>query len=196
MLIEIDDKIVTDEIFSRKFVCDLSKCKGACCVEGDAGAPLKAEEIQILEEIFPKVKPYMTKEGIEKVEKEGVSYLDDFGEPVTSLVDNGACVFVAYDPDGTTKCTIEKAYRNGDIDWKKPISCELYPIRAKEYESFTALNYEEIDICKPGCVLGESLNVPVYQFLKEPLTRAYGEEFYALLQEVHKEVENQKNSNK
>lgn len=191
MLIEIDDKIVTDELFSRKFVCDLSKCKGACCVEGDDGAPVTEEEIKIMEEIFPKVKPYMTKEGIEKVEKDGVSYLDRFGEPVTILVEGGACAFVSYDPDGTTKCTIEQAYRNGDVDWKKPISCELYPIRAKKYESFTALNYEEIDICKPGCVLGETLNIPVYQFLKEPLTRAYGEEFFESLKVVHKEIEDQ-----
>jgi hypothetical protein len=196
MLIEIDDKIVTDEIFSNKFVCDLSKCKGACCVEGDAGAPLQENEIEIMEGIFPKVKPYMTKEGIAKVEKDGVSYLDDFGEPVTSLVEGGACAFVAYDPDGTTKCTIEQAYRNGDIDWKKPISCELYPIRAKQYESFTALNYEEIDICKPGCILGEQLNVPVFQFLKEPLKRAYGDEFYESLKQVHKELENHNESEK
>ncbi|RYM35995.1 DUF3109 family protein [Brumimicrobium glaciale] len=191
MLIEIDDKIVTDEIFSRKFVCDLSKCKGACCVEGDDGAPLEDDEIKIMEEIFPKVKPYMTKEGIAKVEKDGVFYLDRFNEPVTSLVEGGACAFVSYDPDGTTKCTIEQAYRNGDVDWKKPISCELYPIRAKKYESFTALNYEEIDICKPGCVLGEQLNIPVYQFLKAPLTRAYGDEFYESLKQVHKELEKQ-----
>lgn len=109
MLIEIDDKIVTDEIFSRKFVCDLSKCKGACCVEGDDGAPLQADEIKIIEKLLPKIKPYMSAEGIAKVEKDGVSYLDRFGEPVTSLVEGGACAFVAFDPDGTTKCTIEKA---------------------------------------------------------------------------------------
>ncbi|RFC54401.1 DUF3109 family protein [Brumimicrobium aurantiacum] len=195
MLIEVDDKIVTDEIFERKFVCDLSKCKGACCVEGDDGAPVTQEEIKIMEDIFPKVKPYMTKEGIEKVEKDGVSYLDRFNEPVTSLVEGGACAFVAYDPDGTTKCTIEQAYRNGDVDWKKPISCELYPIRAKKYESFTALNYEEIDICKPGCVLGETLNIPVYQFLKEPLIRAYGDDFFKGLKEVDKELQKHNEEN-
>src|SRR5690554_7603081 len=106
MLIEIDDKIVTDELFSRKFVCDLSKCKGACCVEGDAGAPLKNDEIKIIEKLLPKIKPYMTEEGMAKVEKDGVSYLDDFGEPVTSLVEGGACAFVAFDPDeiGRASC--------------------------------------------------------------------------------------------
>lgn len=191
MLIEVGDKIVTDELFKSKFVCDLTRCKGACCVEGDDGAPLQQEEIKIMEEIFPKVKPYMTQEGIDIVEKDGVYHLDDEGEPVTNLMSNEACVFVAFDTDGTAKCAIEKAYRDGEVHWKKPISCELFPIRAKKYHSFTALNYEQIDICKPGCVLGEKLNVPVYKFLKEPLVRAYGDDFYKSLEEIHKEIESQ-----
>lgn len=191
MLIEVDDKIISKEIFDRKFMCDLAKCKGACCVEGDDGAPLEFEEIKIIEELLPKIKPYMTKEGIEKVEKDGVYYNDWTGVPVTSLVVGGACAFVAFDPDGTAKCAIEKAYRNGDIDWKKPISCELFPIRVKKLNEYTALNYEEIDICSPGCALGESLNLPVYKFLKEPLIRAFGEEFYKTLEEIEVEIKEQ-----
>ncbi|HTO38673.1 MAG TPA: DUF3109 family protein [Brumimicrobium sp.] len=191
MLIEIDDKIVTDELFKSKFVCDLTACKGACCIDGDDGAPLQQDEIKIMEEIFPKVKPYMIEEGINIVEKDGVYHLDEYGEPVTNLMADGACVFVAYDEKGIAKCSIESAYRNGDVAWKKPISCELFPIRAKKYEKFTALNYEKIDICTPGCVLGEKLQIPLYKFLKAPLVRAYGEDFYKTLEEVAKEIEEQ-----
>lgn len=189
MLIEIGDKIVTDALFRRMFMCDLNACKGACCIEGDEGAPLLGNELKIIEDLLPKIKPYMTKEGIEKVEKDGVAYRDDFGELVTSLVDDGACAFVMYDEKGIAKCSIEAAYRNGDINWKKPISCELFPIRAKKFKEFTALNYEEIAICAPGCVLGEKMSMPLYQFLKEALTRAYGEEFYQELDEVYHEME-------
>jgi hypothetical protein len=191
MLIEIDDKIVTEELFERKFVCNLTQCKGACCVEGDDGAPLEKEEIQIIEDRLDKIKPHLTEKGLQKIEEEGIYYNDRFGEPVTTLVEGGACAFATFDDDGTAKCGIEKAYRNNDIDWKKPISCELYPVRAKKYESFTALNYEEIDICKAACVFGEQLNIPVYKFLKEPLIRAYGDAFYVDLEKIHAEIESQ-----
>lgn len=188
MIIEIGDKLITDELFKNKFVCDLTRCKGACCVEGDDGAPLLREEVKIIEELLPKIKPYMSEEGLAEVEKNGVYHIDEEGEPVTNLVDGGACVFVAFDEDGTAKCAIEKAYRNGDVNWKKPISCELFPIRAKKYHDFTALNYEKIDICDPGCELGDKLNVPLYRFLKEPIVRAYGEEFFQTLTEIHEEM--------
>lgn len=191
MLLEIEDKIVSKEIFDRKFMCDLSNCKGACCVEGDDGAPLKEEEIDIIEKLLPKIKPYMTPEGVNKIEKSGVYYNDRTGEPVTSLVEGGACAFASFDEDGTAKCSIEKAYRNGDIDWKKPISCELFPVRTKEIDQYTALNYEDIAICSPGCILGESLNLPVYKFLKEPLIRAFGSTFYQTLEEVDEEITSQ-----
>ncbi|MBW7868070.1 MAG: DUF3109 family protein [Brumimicrobium sp.] len=193
MLIQIGDKIVTDELFTRKFMCDLNKCKGACCVEGEDGAPVTTDEIKIIEELLPKIKPYMITEGIEKVEKDGVAHADKDGDMVTNLVSNGACAFVFYDERGIAKCAIEKAYRNGDINWKKPISCELFPIRAKKFPEFTALNYEEIDICKPGCVLGEKMNIPLYQFLKNAIIRAYGEEFYQELDKVFLEIQKEEN---
>jgi hypothetical protein len=120
--------------------------------------------------------------------------MDQFNEPVTMLVEGGACAFANFDVDGTAKCGIEQAHRDGKIDWKKPISCELYPIRAKKYNSFTALNYEQIDICKPACACGEKLNVPVYRFLKEPLTKAYGATFYKELELIDKEIKNQQSS--
>jgi hypothetical protein len=189
MLVEIKDKLVSADLFSKKFVCDLTSCKGACCVDGDDGAPLKKEEITKLGQVYEKVKPYMTKSGVEAVEKNGVFYLDRFNEPVTTLVEGKACAFANFDNDGTAKCSIEQAYRDKKIDWKKPISCALFPVRAKKYKTFTALNYEEIDICKPACACGERLNVKVYQFLKEPLIEAYGKEFFNELKLVDKAIQ-------
>ena len=195
MLVEINDTLVSADLLSEKFVCDLSSCKGACCVDGDDGAPLKKEEIVKLGEVYEKVKPYMTDAGIEAVEKNGVFYLDRFKEPVTTLVDCKACAFANFDKDGTAKCSIEQAYRDKKIGWKKPISCALFPVRAKKYESFTALNYEQIDICKPACACGERLNVKVYQFLKEPLIEAYGEEFFNELKLVDEAIQQNESSN-
>jgi len=195
MLVEIEDKLVSADLFKEKFVCDLSVCKGACCVEGDDGAPLKKDEIEKLQDVYETVKPYMTDAGIKAVEEKGVYYLDRFDEPVTTLVEGRACAFANFDKDGTAKCGIEQAYRDGKTEWKKPISCELFPVRAKQYKSFTALNYEEIDICKPACACGERLNVKVYQFLKEPLTKAYGENFFQELKLVDQAIENKESEN-
>lgn len=189
MLVEVKDKVVSTEIFRRKFVCDLNACKGACCVEGDAGAPLKKEEVTIIEDNLEKIKPYMRQEGIDAVEKEGVSYLDQENEPVTTLVNGGECAFVFFDDKGITKCSIEQAYLNGEIDYKKPISCHLYPIRVKKFNEFEALAYDEWDICKPACACGEELDVPVYKFLKEPLIRAFGQAFFDELLIVDKEFQ-------
>ena len=189
MLVEVKDKVVSTEIFRRKFVCDLNACKGACCVEGDAGAPLKKEEVTIIEDNLEKIKPYMRQEGIDAVEKEGVSYLDQENEPVTTLVNGGECAFVFFDDKGITKCSIEQAYLDGEIDYKKPISCHLYPIRVKKFNDFEALAYDEWDICKPACACGEELDVPVYKFLKEPLIRAYGQAFFDELLIVDEEFQ-------
>ncbi len=189
MIISLEDKLISSELFERKFVCDLNACKGACCVEGDNGAPLSDEEVQILKEIYPKVKPYMRSEGIEAVEKNGVSYLDQWQKPATTLVNNKECAFVFFDEKGITKCSIEAANLNGDISFKKPISCHLYPIRVTDVGEAKALNYEYWDICKAACVCGEKLNVPVYKFLKEPLIRAYGESFFKDLEGIHKTIE-------
>lgn len=189
MLVEVKDKVVSTEIFRRKFVCDLNACKGACCVEGDAGAPLKKEEVTIIEDNLEKIKPYMRPEGIDVVEKEGVSYLDQENEPVTTLINGGECAFVFFDDKGITKCSIEQAYLDGKINYKKPISCHLYPIRVKKFNDFEALAYDEWDICKPACACGEELDVPVYKFLKEPLIRAYGQSFFDELLIVDEEFQ-------
>ena len=187
-MIQIEDKLISEEIFSGEFVCNLSKCKGICCVEGDAGAPLDKEEAQILENIYDKIKPYLTPEGIEAIEKQGKWEIDpNDGEYVTPLINNAECAYVTYDERGYTKCAIEKAYEDGVIDWQKPISCHLYPIRVTEYSSFTALNYHEWEVCSDACTLGKELQVPVYKFLKTPLIRKYGESFYSELSDAAEE---------
>ena len=188
MLIEIDDKIISTEIFSKKFVCDLNACKGACCIEGDGGAPLKFEEATQIEKHFEAIKPFMEVKGIEAVEKNGVYYLDAEKAPATNLVNNKECAFVYFDESKTAKCSIEKAFREGVIPFNKPISCHLYPIRVKEFDDYKALNFEEWKICEPACACGSKLDVPVYRFLKEPLIRAFGERFYEELQIVESEL--------
>jgi len=188
MIIEIEDKLVSSELFSKQFVCNLSACKGACCVEGDTGAPLDPEEIGPIEKNLDKIKPYMTPEGIEAVNAEGVSYLDSFDDPVTMLVKGKECAFVFRDEVGVTKCSIEKAYREGAITFNKPISCHLYPIRVKKHADYESLNYDRWSICKDACTLGKELKVSVFRFLKEPLVRAYGAGFYREMENVEKEL--------
>lgn len=192
MLIELGDKVISTQIFDRKFVCDLNACKGACCVAGDAGAPLKIEEVSIIEDALDEIKPFMRQEGIDVVDKEGVFYMDQDNEPVTSLINGGECAFVTFDKNGIAKCAIEEAHAAGVIEFKKPISCHLYPIRVKKFNDFTALNYDQWDICTPACECGEKLDVPVYRFLKEPLIRAYGGAFFDELCVVDKELKNQR----
>lgn len=192
-MIEIGKSIVSLDVFKRKFVCDLAACKGACCVHGDSGAPLEEEESALLEEVYPIAKKYMIEEGIAAVETQGTSVIDTDGDLVTPLVFvGGPCAFVYYEEDGTAKCAVEKAYLNGETSWKKPISCHLYPIRIKKYTQFDAVQYNEWDICEPACVCGEQLQVPVYAFLKEPLIRKYGEDWYKELQLVAQELKDQK----
>lgn len=191
MLVEVGDKVISTQLFERKFVCDLNACKGACCIEGDAGAPLKFDEVDIIEDALDDIIPYMRPEGVEAVKNTGVFYLDQDNEPVTTLVNGGECAFVYFDGQGITKCAIEKAHLEGKLDFKKPISCHLYPIRVKQFNEFEALNYDEWSICKPACSCGEELNVSVYRFLKEPIIRAWGEEFYNELCLVDQELKNQ-----
>lgn len=181
----IDDILVSEEIFEKKFVCDLQKCKGACCIEGDCGAPLKKEEIAILESEYENYKPYLTSEGIEAIEKQGF-YEEDIDDksPNTPLINGGPCAFINY-KDGISYCGIEKAYLEGKTTFRKPISCHLYPIRVSGVGELQAVNYERWSICADACTLGESLSVPVYKFLKEPIERAFGEEFYEILEDYN-----------
>ena len=191
MLVEIEDKIISTQIFERQFVCDLSACKGACCIEGNGGAPVTKEEVAIIEAHLDKILPFMRPEGIEAIEAQCVVYEDDDLEPATTLVKGKECAFVYFDQTNTAKCAIEKAHREGQIDFIKPISCHLYPIRTKKFDQYTALNYEKWDICAPACACGEKLNVPVFKFLKEPLIRAFGPDFYKELEVVSRELANE-----
>jgi hypothetical protein len=188
MLIEIKDKVVSTQIFERKFVCDLNACKGACCVRGDAGAPLTFDEIDELEDHIEAIKPFMRPEGIAEVERSGVFYIDQENDPATTLVNAQECAFVFFDENGITKCAVEKAHSEGKIPFNKPISCHLYPIRVKQFPDFTAINYNEWDICAPACACGEKLDVPVYRFLKGPIIRAFGEAFFKELEVVDEEL--------
>ncbi|MEJ6794290.1 MAG: DUF3109 family protein [Flavobacteriales bacterium] len=187
-MVQIDDKIISLDVFEQQFVCDLSACKGACCVEGDSGAPLENEEADILAQIYDKVKPFMREEGIREVELQGFSVIDKDGDLTTPLVNNKECAFVSFDQNGTAKCSIEQAYNQGEVAFKKPISCHLFPIRIQKYDDFEAVNYESIKICEPACSCGQKLQVPVYKFLKEPLIRLYGESWYHTLSEAAVEL--------
>ena len=184
-MIQVQDKIISLDIFEKNFVCDLNACKGACCVEGDSGAPLLKEEEKTLDEIYEKVKPYMRKEGITEIENQGVAVYDLEGDLTTPLINNRECAFVV-EENGINLCSIEKVFLKSKIDFKKPISCHLFPIRIKEYRDFDAVNYEDIKICKPACECGSKLEIPIYVFLKEPLIRKYGEAWYNELLEAVK----------
>lgn len=194
-MIAIENVLVSDLVAQEQFVCDLTKCKGGCCEDGDAGAPLTKEELDIINEVYETVKPYLTPEGIRVIEKNGrYNYDRDFGW-VTPAIDGGLCAYGSRDENGIIKCGIEQAYRDGKISWKKPISCHLYPIIVRKGKNgdFDRMNYEPREVlCKPGCIYGKKLKVPVYQFLKEPIIRMYGEEFYDALDAVAEKMKNEK----
>lgn len=188
-MIELEGKLISLDVFKKQFVCDISICKGACCVQGDDGAPLTLEEVSIIEEDFDKIKPYMRKEGIEAVEHTGVFYMDQDNEPVTTLVNGGECAFVNFDEQGVAKCTIEEAYEDGETEFIKPISCHLYPIRVSKLNKYEALNFNNWHLCDPACLLGESLQVKTYRFLKEPIIRQWGEPFFKELIKIDNQLE-------
>jgi hypothetical protein len=181
-MIEIGKAIVSLDVFEKKFVCNIQACKGQCCIDGDAGAPLDENELAILDDIFEDVKPYLRKEGVDAIEKHG-KYVQDWDkEFVTPLINDSECAYVTFDDKGIACCGIEQAHNDGKIDFKKPISCHLYPIRISKYEKFDGLNYHEWGICSDACSLGDELGVQVYKFLKEPLIRKYGEDWYKQLE--------------
>ncbi|HEX7017251.1 MAG TPA: DUF3109 family protein [Cyclobacteriaceae bacterium] len=177
-MIKVGNVLVSDEIRDKEFVCNLEKCKGACCVEGDYGAPLEEEELAILKDIYPKIKSYLTPKGIKTIEKEGTHVVDPEGDYSTPVIKGRECAYSHYDEKGILKCGIEEAHKDGKISFRKPISCHLYPIRITKKKEFEAVNYHKWHICSPACTLGRQLQVPLYKFLKEPLIRKYGEAWY------------------
>jgi hypothetical protein len=180
-MIVVQNSIISDDVADQRFCCDCSVCRGACCIDGDSGAPLLECEVAILETILPEVEPYMTEEGIAAVREQGVAVRDKEGDLGTPLIDGSACAYITYAPDGTALCAIEKAYREKNSQFSilnsqfpKPVSCHLYPIRIEDYGEFTAVNYHQWDICRCAKGHGE----PLYIYLKEPLIRRFGAEWY------------------
>lgn len=190
-MIIVQDVLISEEIIEEQFMCNLDACKGACCWEGDYGAPLEDQEIEILEAEFPNIVPYLTEEGKQSIEKEGLYSFykeeQDFGTP---LLQNGACAYLTYDELGIAKCGIEKAFLAGATSFKKPISCHLYPIRIQSAAktSYDLMNYDRWEICSAACTLGKKQKMPVYQFVKDALIRKYGKAFYEELDAVAQEL--------
>ncbi len=182
-MFQLGKTIVSEDIIEKDFVCNLNACKGKCCIDGEAGAPLEESELQILLDIYPKVKPFLRKEGIAAIEDQGL-FITTEGEYETTLIDGKDCAYVIFDEKNTAKCGIEEAYNKGEIKWKKPISCHLYPVRIMEYSEFSAVNYHSWPICDDACTLGKELQVPVYKFVKEALIRKFGKDWYAELETV------------
>lgn len=185
-MIQIDDILVSDDMLEEQFVCDLKSCKGVCCIEGESGAPLEAEEVSLIEELLDDIKPYMTEKGKASVDKHGIFSIDQDGDMVTMLNDGKECSFTVFDERGIAQCAIENAHADGAIPYKKPISCHLYPVRIGKLSMGEAVNYHKWHICEAACALGEKLKVPVYRFVKDGLVRKYGEAWYGILEEAAK----------
>jgi hypothetical protein len=191
-MVEIEDKIISDELFEKKFVCDLQKCKGGCCVEGDSGAPLKSKEIKEIAKNLSIIKSEMSTKGLNAIKNNDFHNVDSDGDKVTKLVDGKECVFVVFDKNNIAKCSIESAFRKNKIHFNKPISCHLYPLRVKKYDSFTAINVDSWHVCKPACECGSELNVPVFKFLKDAIVRSWDLDFFHHLDSVYNEFFNKK----
>ena len=187
-MFQIGNSLVSEEIIHNDFVCNLNACKGGCCVEGEAGAPLDKEETEFLEKNYDRIAPFLNEKGKEAIEKQGKFIRVEKDTFETPLVDNKECAYVVFGINGTTQCGIENAHRANSIDWKKPISCHLYPVRVKEYSEFNAVNYHHWHICESGCRLGESLKIPIYQFVKDALIRKFGNKWYSELEMTAREL--------
>jgi hypothetical protein len=179
-MLEIGKSIVSLDLTTAHFTCNLQACKGACCVTGDSGAPLEPDEARILQEIFPLIKPYLSEKSAKSIEEQGTSVIDFERDTVTPLNEGKECSYVVFE-NGVALCAIEKAFNDGVISFRKPISCHLYPIRIKKYQRFDAVNYDRWDICKDAVVLGEQVGTPVYRFTREALVRKYGNDWFDLL---------------
>ena len=187
-MIEHRGTLISEDLFERRFVCDLNACKGACCVAGESGAPLEPEEEALLKELWPKIKPYIPEKGQRAIDEHGVSEVDEDGDLVTTLVEGRKeCAFTVFDDRGIALCGVEKAWKDGAIPFRKPLSCHLYPIRVTKLKFHDGLNYHQWPICKPACECGAKLDVPVFRFLKDSLTRKYGAEWYDELEVLYAE---------
>lgn len=186
-MFQIGKTIISEELLETEFVCNIGACKGACCVEGEAGAPLEETETHILARLYESVKPLLRPEGVAAIEKQGTHVKGSDGDWETPLVDGKECAYTLFTEEGVAKCGLEEAFAKGMTNWKKPISCHLYPVRVREYTELTAVNYHRWHVCDPACDLGAELKVPVYKFVREALIRKFGEDWYSELEEVARE---------
>ena len=184
-IIQVDNVLLSIDCFREEFACDLGICKGQCCIEGDAGAPVTLDEIMSIEDIVPQIEKDLSADAMEVIRNQGVAYIDPEGELVTSIVHGKDCVFTCYDENGVCLCAIERAQREGRIHTAKPLSCWLYPIRIKEFKNGSyGVNYHRWNICTCGITKGKKLKLPVYRFLKEPLIAQFGQEWYEKLEQT------------
>ena len=183
-MFQLGKTIVSEDLIEKDFVCNLGACKGECCIAGEAGAPVSEEETKIMKEIYPKVKPFLRPEGVASIEAQGTHIITALGELETPLVNGKECAYVTFTDQGIASCGIEDAYNAGEVDFQKPISCHLYPVRVQEYSEFAAVNYHRWPICNDACTLGKELKVPVYKFVKDALLRKFGNNWYAELERV------------
>ena len=193
MIIEIGNTLISSDLVDKKFICDYVTCKGVCCLEGDSGAPLTAEEDNTIKKVFPKVLKYLSSEAQQLIADNGTSYIDIEGDVVTTINNGRECVFTHFTKDGSCRCAFEMAFEAGEIDFPKPISCALYPVRVKQYKDFVGVNYDEWYICKCAEVLGEKMGTPVYKFLKKPLIRRFGEAWYTELKMAAEQLKESRN---
>lgn len=184
IMLQIGNTLVSLDLAERFFCCDLDKCLGQCCIEGDAGAPITTEEYKKLEEITPSLMPELLPAAIKVIEEDGVGYTDEEGDLVTSIIDGKNCVYTCYASGGKCLCAIERAFRQGKCDFRKPISCYLYPLRLTDYPTFTAINYHRWKICRSAEINGKELGIRLYQFMKEPLIERFGKDWYDELAEA------------
>lgn len=183
-MFQIGKTIISEEILENDFLCNLTACKGTCCIDGNAGAPLEEKETEILVDIYSDVKSFLRAEGIAAIEEQGAFVKGEDGEWETPLVNDSECAYVIFDGQGVAKCGLEEAYNQRVTKWKKPVSCHLYPVRVREYTGLTAVNYHKWEICDSACALGSELSVPIYKFVKEALIRKFGLPWYSELEQV------------
>lgn len=183
-MFQLGKTIVSEDLIEKEFVCNLNACKGECCIAGEAGAPVTEEETQILKKIYLKVKPFLSEEGIDAIEKQGTHIVSERDELETPLINGKECAYITFSEGGIAGCGIEDAYNAGEVSFRKPISCHLYPVRVQDYSEFAAVNYHKWPICDDACSLGKELSVPVYKFVKEALIRKFGKNWYAELEKI------------
>lgn len=191
-MLQIDKTIISLDVLEKHFICDLPECKGECCVVGDSGAPLEPEEVEMLERIYSRIKPFLRPEGIKAIDELGTSMVDNDGDHVTPLINRRECAYTLLE-GGIYKCAIERSFTMGKIRFRKPISCHLFPLKVKKYPGFDGLNYEQWEICKPARDLGNELQIPVLKFSQNPLIRRYGRKWYNKLKEAARELSNNMN---